>query len=180
MDTLVLSQSYQPVGRISWQRAVTLLFREKIEVIEEYEDREIRSVTFSIKVPSIVRFLEKISRRKKAVKFSRENVYARDKGRCQYCGSDISRSEATYDHVLPRRLGGKTIWENIVISCRLCNQKKGGRTPEQAKMRLLTSPVRPKNLPAWRATLSWREGMPTSWRDWLASYSYWNAPLQED
>src|SRR5512141_3506469 len=80
MDTLVLSHAYVPVARVGWKRAVTLLFEGKVEVIEEYEDRTVRSVTLEFKVPSIIRFLRKIRDRKRAVKFSRENVYARDKG----------------------------------------------------------------------------------------------------
>ena len=91
MDTLVLSQSYQPIGRVSWQRAMTLFFQDKVEVVEEYEDREVRAVTFSVKMPAIVRFLNKIRRKKKACKFSRENVFTRDKGKCQYCGNRVPR-----------------------------------------------------------------------------------------
>lgn len=182
METLVLSQSYQPVARVSWQRAVTLLFLGKVEVVEEYEDREIRSVTVAIKIPSIVRFLQSVRRKKKAVKFSRENVYSRDNGQCQYCGNAVTHAEATYDHVVPRRLGGTTNWENIVISCRGCNQKKGGRTPEQAHMMLRSKPVRPKKLAdnRWRLTFQWNSTMPPSWRDFLASYSYWNGDLDSD
>jgi 5-methylcytosine-specific restriction endonuclease McrA len=179
MDTLVLSQSYQPVGRIPWQRAMTLFFLGKVEVIEEYENREVRSVTISLQMPSIVRFLHKVRRKKKAVKFSRENVYTRDKGRCQYCGCKTPRVESTYDHVIPRSQGGKTTWTNIVIACRTCNQKKGGRTPEQARMRLRTRPVRPKTLPnTWKITFTWQEGMPTSWKDFLATVAYWNSEIE--
>lgn len=179
MDTLVLSQSYQPIGRISWQRAMTLFFLDKVEVIEEYENRLVRSVTISIQMPSIVRFLNKVRRKKKAVKFSRENVYTRDKGRCQYCGNRTPRAESTYDHVIPRRSGGKTVWENIVISCRVCNQNKGGRSPQQAGMRLRNRPVRPKSLPnTWRITFRWNEGMPTCWKDFLATVAYWNSELE--
>ena len=181
MDTLVLSQSYQPIGRISWQRAITLIFQEKVEVIEEYTDRRVHSVTVSFQVPSIVRFLKRITRRRKAVKFSRENVYERDHGRCQYCGKRVSRADSTYDHVTPRSLGGQTKWENIVIACVPCNQKKGGRTPAQAGMRLRSKPVRPKRLSnTWRVTVTWQEGMPLSWRDFLRSYTYWNEELRED
>src|SRR5512138_1299602 len=117
MDTLVLSHAWAPVARCSWRRALTLLFEGKVEVIEEYENRVVRSVTLEFKVPSVIRFLRKIRDRKPAVKFSRENVYARDKGRCQYCGEKVARPEATYDHVTPRSQGGQTRWENVVICC---------------------------------------------------------------
>lgn len=180
MDTLVLSPGYEPVARVHWQRAVTLLFMGKVEIVEEYEDKEIRSVTFAIKMPSVVRFLKAIRGKKRAIKFSRENVFTRDNGKCQYCGGPVSRAEATYDHVVPRALGGKTDWDNIVIACVTCNQKKGGKTPEQAKMHLRVRPVRPKKLPDVRVTVVWRKDMPSSWRTWLRDYDYWNGSLDQD
>ena len=180
METLVLSAGYEPVARVHWQRAVALLFQGKVEVVEEYDDKEIRSITFTLKMPSVVRFLRAIRGKKKAVKFSRQNVYARDGGRCQYCVSKVGRSEATYDHVVPRAHGGKTTWENIVIACVPCNQRKGGRTPAQAGMRLRTLPVRPKKLPELlTVTFTFQPGMPDSWRTWLRDIAYWNAELEE-
>ena len=81
MDTLVLSHAYEPVARVGWQRAICLLWEGKVEVIEQYEDRTVRSVTLEIKIPSIIRFLRRVRGHRRAVKFSRENVYARDHGR---------------------------------------------------------------------------------------------------
>lgn len=181
METLVLSQSYQPVARITWQRALTLLFSRKVEVVEEYEDWTVRSVTLELKVPSIVRFVKKIFGVKPKVRFSRENVFARDHGRCQYCSRQVSRAEATFDHVVPRSQGGHTRWENIVIACTPCNQRKGGRTPAQARMHLAVEPVRPKTLPDMlRMTFQYDKGMPESWKYWLRSVSYWNGELDSD
>ena len=180
-ETLVLSASYEPVARVHWQRAVTLLFGGKVEVVEEYEDREVRSVTFAIKMPAVVRFLRALRGRKRAVKFSRENVYTRDNGRCQYCSQRVPRHEATYDHVVPRAQGGRTQWENIVIACVSCNQAKGGRTPDQARMALRVAPVKPKKLPeSMRLTFTFEKGMPTSWRSWLRDVTYWNGELEHD
>lgn len=180
METLVLDFNYQPAGKMSWERAITQWFKGKVEILESYEDRDIKSVTFAMKMPAVVRELTKY-KKKNAVKFSRENVYTRDRGRCQYCDKKVSRPEATYDHVLPRDLGGKTKWENIVIACFPCNQKKRNRTPDQAGMKLATTPVKPKSLPnTFRFTLSWRKDMPPEWKDWLASAGYWHAALDED
>ena len=178
METLVLDQSYLPVARVHWQRAVTLFFMGKVEIVDEYEDKDIRAVTFSMKMPSIVRFIRAIRSKKKAVKFSRENVYARDKGRCQYCATPVPRHEATYDHVLPRAAGGKTEWSNIVICCYDCNQKKASRTPEQAHMKLRAVPVRPKTLPDMRVTVVWRKGDPDNWRAFMRDFAYWNVELE--
>ena len=181
METLVLNAGYQPVARITWQRAITLLFLGKVEVIDEYEDRTIRSVSFEVKMPSVVRFFRLLKRRKPVVRFSRENVFARDQGRCQYCRRRVSRAEATYDHVVPRSQGGGTNWENIVIACVPCNQHKGGRTPEQAHMKLEKAPVRPTWLPeTLRLTFTWDKGMPEAWKNWLRDLTYWHGSLDED
>lgn len=181
METLVLNAGWQPVARIPWQRAITLLFLGKVELVEEYEDRTIRSVTFEVKMPSVVRFLRMLKRRKPVIRFSRENVYARDHGRCQYCGKGVTRAEATYDHVVPRSKGGGTHWENIVIACVPCNQAKGGKTPEQARMKLLAAPVKPTKLPQGiRLTFSWQKGMPSTWKNWLRDLTYWHGSLEED
>jgi len=178
-DVLTLDRGYQPVGKIPWQRAITLYYQDKVDIVEYYDDREVRSVTVTIKMPSVVRFRNKFRRRKKQVKFSRVNVYERDRGKCQYCMTTIPRHEATYDHVKPRRLGGKTVWNNIVICCVQCNQDKGGRTPEQAGMKLNTLPVRPKKLPHYRFMMTWSPGQPDSWKAWLGSMHYWNSDITE-
>lgn len=181
METLVLDQGYVPVARVHWQRALTLLFMGKVEVVEEYEDREIRSVTMTIKMPSIIRFLRAMRSKKKAVKFSRGNIYTRDHGNCQYCGTKVPMATFTYDHVTPRAQGGKTEWTNVVVACGPCNQKKGNRTPTQAGMTILSMPVRPKKLPDhMHLTIRWRKGDPLSWKDWLASHHYWNSELDSD
>ena len=180
MDTLVLNIGYEPIARVTWQRAITLLFLGKVEVVEEYDDRQIRAVTFVVKMPAVVRLLRALRGARKAVKFSRENVYTRDGGKCQYCGVRVARHEATYDHVVPRALGGVTTWDNIVIACVGCNQHKGGKTPEQAGMKLRCAPVKPKKLPdTFRLTFTFREGMPDAWKTWLRDYAYWNTELDE-
>ena len=145
----------------------------KVEVLEEY-GREIRSVSFTIKLPSVVRLLRLVKRPKSPVKFSRQNIYARDKYRCQYCGQKFSSEELTYDHVVPRSRGGKTEWENIVTCCVDCNRRKGGRTPSEAGMKLIKKPEKPTWIPALRITIGFRE-VPQSWRDYL----YWNVELVE-
>ncbi|MDP2272301.1 MAG: HNH endonuclease [Archangium sp.] len=181
METLVLNAVWQPVCRIPWQRAITLLFLGKVQVVEEYEDKTIRAVTFEVKMPSVVRFLRHLKHRKPVIRFSRENVFARDHGQCQYCAKKVTRSEATYDHVVPRSQGGGTHWENIVIACVPCNQRKGGRTPDQAKMKLKVVPVKPTKLPdTLRLTFAFQKGMPSTWANWLRDMTYWHGSLEED
>jgi 5-methylcytosine-specific restriction endonuclease McrA len=172
--TLVLNQSYEPIKVVSWQRAVTLLTLGKVEVLEEY-DWSVRTVTIVVKVPAVVRLLRAFRRRKQPVKFSRVNIYARDRYTCQYCGDRKPIAELTYDHVLPRALGGKTEWGNIVTACQDCNLRKGARTPQQASMALRTQPARPQWIPAVTIKVSLRS-MPDAWRDYL----YWTGELDSD
>ena len=170
--TLLLSMSYEPVKEISWQRALTLLTLGKVEVLKSY-DGFVRSSTIVIKIPAVVRLLRAFRRHKKPVKFSRINVYGRDGYKCQYCSTQFSISELTYDHVLPRAQGGKTVWTNIVTACSECNLRKGGRTPEQAGMKLRSKPVQPTWLPAMTIRLS--SSPPDAWRE----YCYWTSDLEE-
>jgi 5-methylcytosine-specific restriction endonuclease McrA len=170
---LLLNITYEPLRIINWKKAITLLCLGKVEVIEEY-GRDIHSVSFSIKLPSVVRLLKLVKRPKSPVKFSRQNIYARDRYRCQYCGRRHPTEELTYDHVLPKSRGGKTKWENIVTCCVACNRKKGGRTPPEASMRLVRKPVRPTWVPALRITVGFKE-IPQTWRDYL----YWNIEIVE-
>ena len=98
---------------------------------------------------------------KRHVRYSRTNIFARDKYTCQYCGVQPHRSRLNLDHVVPRSLGGKTTWENVVCSCVDCNRRKGGRTPQQARLRLRRRPSRPRwtplvNLAITQAHEEWR------------------------
>jgi 5-methylcytosine-specific restriction endonuclease McrA len=128
-----------------------------------------------IKIPAVVRLLNVFRRHKKPVKFSRVNIYGRDDYRCQYCGARRSINELTYDHVVPRAQGGKTIWTNIVTACQDCNTKKGNRTPAVAGMKLRKQPVQPAATPTLIVTVS-KESMPDAWRD----YCYWTDELDQD
>jgi hypothetical protein len=109
-----------------------------------------------VKVPAVVRLLRAFRRRRQRVKFSRVNIYARDKYTCQYCREVRAIGELTYDHVVPRRLGGRTEWTNIVTACQDCNLRKGARTPEQAGMALKARPICPDWVPAVSITVSLR------------------------
>lgn len=172
--TLVLSQGYEPIKVISWQRAIALLSLNKIEVIEEYE-HNVKSVSLVVKIPAVVRLLKAFRRHKQKVKFSRVNIFARDKYSCQYCGKKGKMSELTYDHVLPRSQGGKTEWTNIATACYDCNEKKRDRTPAQAGMHLRSEPVQPTWVPAMTITVS-TTSAPDAWRD----YVYWTGSLDEE
>jgi 5-methylcytosine-specific restriction endonuclease McrA len=172
-QTLLLNASYEPLKVVHWQRAITLWCQGKVEVIAVH-DREVHAVSFSIKLPSVIRLLRyvTIKRRLDYVPFSRANIYARDDYTCQYCGASQPSTELTFDHVIPVAQGGGKDWENIVTCCVSCNRRKGGRTPQQAGLRLLRHPTRPKATHSLRITIGLRH-TPESWRDYL----YWNVEL---
>ena len=164
---LLLNASFEPLRVISWQRAVCLFFLDKIEVLEEY-DHEIRAVSVAIKAPAVVRLLSYVKAGKRVPPFSRFNIMARDGFKCQYCTKALSTKEATLDHVVPRSKGGTTCWENMVCCCKACNIKKGSRTPEQVKMKLLKKPVRPGWLPVLQLRLNGK--VHPSWETFLKAY----------
>jgi 5-methylcytosine-specific restriction endonuclease McrA len=162
IQTLLLTP-WMTVDRIiSWQRAVVLSFLGKVEVVEEY-DITITAPSITIKTPAVVRQRKAVKGRPKRPAFSRQHVFVRDGFTCQYCGQMKAPGELNLDHVLPRSRGGATTWENIVTSCYTCNQKKAGRTPEEASMKIARRPVRPMVLPKLPVERSARD-IPLEWR----------------
>jgi len=166
MNTLILTPWMAPLMVVPWQTAVTLMYLDKVDVLETY-DEEIRSPSTVIRMPAVVRLRKQVQEMKKGVKFSRTNVMTRDRFTCQYCGARLPMSQLNYDHVIPRRLGGKTVWENIVTACYPCNARKAGRTPEMAGMRLLRKPYRPRSLPVSNVVMPSRS-IPDPWRPYVA------------
>jgi 5-methylcytosine-specific restriction endonuclease McrA len=183
--TLVLDQGYQPHRIVSWQRAVSLLFQDKVELVESYDDPLMtpeqakkaheNGWTFAIKIPAVVRLLSRV-RRKKAVRFSRINVLTRDDWTCQYCGVRLPSRKLNYDHVTPRSRGGRTVWENIVSCCYPCNAKKDNRTPQEAGMQLRKMPYKPRSLPVVAVHFDVTDSIPEQWR----SFIYWHGELESD
>lgn len=171
LATLLLAQTYEPITTISWQRAVTLLTLGKVEVIEEYEGTLLRSRSWVIKMPAVVRLIQAFRKYSRKVTFTRQNILARDNWKCQYCGIKLETAEATYDHVTPRSRGGTTCWTNVVTCCPPCNQKKANKTPHEAGMRLKKAPVEPKRVPI--ASFTTKGTIPEEWM----SYLYWNTEL---
>lgn len=192
---LVLNRSYLPVHITSARRAFALVYQGIAKVVnQEYQtfdfeswaelsirvnDDTIGLADRAIRVPRVI-LLQAYDRvPKRQVRFSRHNIYARDKDTCQYCGKRFPREELNLDHVKPRSQGGTSRWDNIVCSCHVCNRKKGGRTPEEAGMKLIRLPRRPEWTPFVLTTSS--RG---SYHEWLpfmsiVDASYWNTELKE-
>jgi 5-methylcytosine-specific restriction endonuclease McrA len=183
--TLVLDPGFQPHGIVEWQRAVSMIFQSKAELVAEYDEpcmtdeqadtARANSWTLILKVPAVVRLLRHEILRKKSVKFSRINVLTRDNFTCQYCGKRLAVRKLNYDHVVPRSRGGRTVWENIVTACYPCNARKDNRTPREARMRLRKPPVKPRSLPIVAYHFDTGGGIPDAWR----SYIYWHAALEQ-
>jgi 5-methylcytosine-specific restriction endonuclease McrA len=163
--TLLLNTTFEPLNVVSWKKAIIMVMLGKVEVVEEYE-RIIRGISFAIRLPAVIRLNRFIKRKPPLVKFSRQNLYVRDRGKCQYCGTPFEHKELTYDHVIPRSKGGQTEWTNVVTCCTACNLKKGGRTPEEAGMSLIRKP----KIPIWIPLLTMSLGIeetPAPWKDYL-------------
>jgi 5-methylcytosine-specific restriction endonuclease McrA len=153
--TLVLTPWMTEHRWAPWASVIVELVNKKVEVLEEYEEviyptdsaLACKIPGWTGRMPAVVRLIRPVSTFKKGVKYSRINVFTRDNFTCQYCGARKAMKDLNYDHVIPRVQGGKTVWENIVTSCYPCNDRKAGRTPEQAGMKLRKKPVIPKTLP---------------------------------
>jgi 5-methylcytosine-specific restriction endonuclease McrA len=140
---LLLNASYEALGAISTPRAVRLIWKGSAELVERDGDRVLRSQRFEFPAPSVVRLIEYIDVRGRQRRSSskRTRILARDGYRCQYCGTRGGTFDLTIDHILPVSRGGSTSPDNLVSACFACNQRKGDRTPEEARMPLLKNPA---------------------------------------
>ncbi len=199
-NVLLLNRLYMAVRVVSARRALTLLYRELAEVVavndgqyvsydfndwvevsqakQRFEPEQydwVRTVRFQIAVPKIIRLLGYDRLPAVEVKLNRRNLFARDHNRCQYCGRRYPTSELSLDHVIPRSQGGTSSWQNIVCACVRCNVRKGGRTPHEARMRLISPPRRPRRSPVLTIKLS--DSKYASWKQFL-DFAYWNVELK--
>jgi 5-methylcytosine-specific restriction endonuclease McrA len=199
-SVLLLNRLYMALRVISARRAMTLIYSDLAEVVsvedgqylsydfddwlevsaakasfEPDEHDWIRTVRFQIAVPKVIRLLVYDKLPRVSVKLNRRNLLARDHNSCQYCGKRFPTSELSIDHLIPRSQGGTTCWENVVCACTRCNVKKGGRTPEQANMHLVSKPKRPRRSPVLTVKLS--DERYRSWKQFL-DFAYWNVELK--
>jgi 5-methylcytosine-specific restriction endonuclease McrA len=199
-SVLVLNRSYLAVHVVNVRRAIGLVFRDLAEIIhledgqyanydfeswrevselrskyKEPDDDWVRSVNFELQVPRVIRLLFYERLPKQTVRFNRRNIFARDGNRCQYCGKRFPTTELSLDHVVPRSRGGDTTWENIVCACVRCNVKKGGRTPQEANMKLVRLPHKPKRSP--QLTIKLGNPKYESWKSFVDN-AYWSVDLK--
>jgi 5-methylcytosine-specific restriction endonuclease McrA len=139
---LLLNASYEALSVVTAPKALTLVWRRVAEVIEKDPGSYLRSPRFVFEVPSVIRLTHYIDVRTRQNRATQRNrILARDRYRCQYCARKGTAFDLTLDHIVPRSRGGKTLAENLVASCKDCNNRKGDRTPEEARMPLLTNPA---------------------------------------
>ncbi|RIK81511.1 MAG: HNH endonuclease [Planctomycetota bacterium] len=201
-SVLVLNRHYMAVHVVNVRRAFGLLinclaevihiedgsytnydfqsWREISELKKNFKEQSphddwIRSVNFEVCVPRVLRLLYYDRLPKQKVRLNRRNIFARDANLCQYCGKRFATSELSLDHVVPTCRGGETTWENLVCACVRCNVRKGGRTPQEAGMKLIKKPIRPKRSPM----LTIKLGNPkyASWKSFL-DQAYWSVDLK--
>ncbi len=200
---LVLNKMWMAVRVIDAKRAFSLLFRDLAEVIRvddgsfaaydfaDWADVSavrsrfeagatepydwVRTVRMQIAVPKVIRLLGYDRLPCQDVKLNRRNIFARDHNRCQYCGGHFPTSELSLDHVKPRSQGGGASWTNLVCCCVACNSRKGGRTPSQARMKLIREPIQPKRHPVLNLRLG--SGKYASWKHFL-DQAYWSVELR--
>jgi 5-methylcytosine-specific restriction endonuclease McrA len=139
-SVLVLNANFEPLNVCNIRKAVGLMVLDKASLVMNGRG-EIRSVSQTLPRPSVIRLQSMIHRPRPRVKLTRKEIFRRDNYTCQYCGS--TSRVLTVDHIIPRHLNGPHSWENVVTACDYCNHKKGGRTIEQAGMRLLKEPKEP-------------------------------------
>ncbi|MBN8551982.1 MAG: HNH endonuclease [Caulobacterales bacterium] len=163
--------SYYPLSLWSWQDVVKAVWQERVEVVQTY-DKIVRSPSLEYRLPSVIALRDFIVQ-DRAPAFTRFNLFLRDQFTCQYCGT--GGRDMTFDHVRPRSQGGRTTWENIVTACAPCNLRKGGRTPRQSGMALLSQPHRPT---AWQLQAHGRRFPPHHLHESWLDYLYWDIELE--
>lgn len=160
-NVLVLNKNWVPVHIVDFKKAISQLFTDNAHALDldfvsyiyedwikfSYSDKHFKSVyttSYKVCVPEIIVLTKSDKLSSRDVKYTRENIMARDNFKCGYCGQVFPVKMLTKDHIIPKAQGGKDIWQNIITSCKTCNHKKGNRTPEQAGMPLLKHPTKPK------------------------------------
>jgi len=166
--------SYFPLSLWCWQDTVKAVFLGRVNILSEY-NRVVRSPTFSMRLPSVIALKDYIAASRHPA-FTRFNVFLRDRFTCQYCSSQHPTPDLTFDHLIPRSKGGRTVWDNVVTACTHCNLRKGYRLPEQCGMFPRRKPWRPTSFELQENGRAFPPNyLHESWRDYL----YWDTELEQ-
>lgn len=139
---ILLNQDYSFLNVLNWKRAMALMAKQKVQVLA-YSDHIIRTAEgICFRIPAVLKLIKLIrTLYRSKVPFSKRNVLIRDGFRCAYCGEH--QGKLTIDHVIPKSRGGKDNFDNCVACCRACNNRKGSKTPREAKLTLRCRPYEP-------------------------------------
>jgi 5-methylcytosine-specific restriction endonuclease McrA len=188
LQTLVLNADHRPLSTwppslVPAQDAIHALYRDRVTVLEEWPGEVFRSPSTEIAVPKIV-VLRRYAPVSGEPKFCRRSILLRDRYRCQYCGRQFPSQDLTFDHLIPRSKGGRTVWTNILTACLTCNGLKGNRDANHSgrrgvvrpdgALRPLKEPKRPSAAELRRAGL---EFLPADIREDFGSALYWGVEL---
>ena len=193
-SVLVLNQSWIAVHVTQARRALAMLYLGMARVVsvddyrtydfetwkqasEAAKEQYVSTVDFKIRIPEVILLRTYNSIPRRELVLNRKNLFERDRNTCQYCGRRIARELLTIDHVTPRSRGGKNTWENLVLACITCNKKKQNRLPEEASMKLVRKPVKPKAVPG--VGLSFSALKKVNWQKFL-NRAYWETELKDD
>lgn len=137
---LLLNVNFEPLHACNMRRAIALIMTEKAEVVVNGRGF-IHTSTREFEAPSVIRLVTMVKRPRPRLSLAKREILRRDNFTCQYCGK--KSTNLTIDHVIPRHMGGTHSWDNLAAACHACNRRKGGKTVEQADMRLLRQPYEP-------------------------------------
>jgi 5-methylcytosine-specific restriction endonuclease McrA len=149
-----------------------MIYQDKVYVVDAYDDWVVSSPSEKITVPSVVALYDYVPH-KRQIPFTRNNIYARDGFKCQYCGrsaeeeENLNKCDLTFDHVVPKSRDGKTTWTNIVTCCKECNLTKGDDLLEDIDLELDKEPRKPRNANPLLLELKGKN-VPEEWDQWFA------------
>ncbi len=163
ISVLKLDSSFKPIEIISWEEAFLLTWLNKAWAVE-YSDKWVHSARRTFQVPSVIVLFRYIEEKFFTLPCTRKNIMIRDENQCKYCQNDYRDSELTIDHVIPRSKGGKTIWTNVVIACKPCNQQKSDLLLSQTPFSLPRLPRKP----SYRSIIKKRiKSSNVKWKEYL-------------
>lgn len=216
-DSLVLNKGFMAVHIATWEKAMSLIYQGAAQAVDEnlqcYDFADwvelssmmkdnakgfVHTSTMRVAIPEVIRLTRYDRLPKQDVKFTRMNIYEHYGFQCCYCGHKFPTRDLNLDHVVPKSLGGKTTWDNIVLSCITCNTVKDDKPlgeatypkdPEKLPahlkskagqhMKLLVKPSRPKWKGAKTVLMKAPLPIPVSWQK-LIDKAYWDSELEKD
>jgi 5-methylcytosine-specific restriction endonuclease McrA len=163
-EVLLLNRNYEPLNVCTVRRAMSLVLTGKVDIVHE-NGIFMHTISTTYRAPSVIILKNLVRRPRPVLRLSRRGILARDNFTCQYCGHKAH--DMTVDHIIPKRLNGADSWENLVCCCKKCNSRKGGKTIEQAGLRLNRTPAKPHYVPFISITKLAAYNKNEVWKDYL-------------